>query len=112
MQIVRFIFLFVFISFFTHVKGADTIKLEKKVFSKEKSCDLKLVKISFDSDNDICRVLKRKYKFRGVEVSTPFVSNVPCNQVTVYSKFIYLFVKDNYASFLYCVDHKRGPPVV
>lgn len=111
MQIVRFIFLFLFVSFFTHLKAADNIKFEKFFFSKEKSCDLEKVKISFSSDNDKCRVLKRKHKSRGVEVSTPYVSNVPCNQVSVYCKFLFLFVKDNYASFLYCVDHKRGPPV-
>lgn len=112
MHIVRFIFIISFVFFFTNIKAANNIKFENKLFSKEKSCHLKKGEISFDTENDRCCVLKRKYKSRGIEVANPYVSNVPCNKVSVYSKFLSIPVKDNYTSFLYCVDRKRGPPIV
>lgn len=113
MRIIRLIFLLVFVSMFMHGKPQPILKfLDHNSVSKKSSDNLKDVKIFNDNSKDECLVRKRKLKTRGIEVVNPIISVFSINKIYVYGDFLIPINEIKYTSFLHCVDHKRGPPIL
>jgi hypothetical protein len=100
-----------FITGFLPVKANNSFRSEKALgFIKAESYKVHQVKVSFEGSRSKYKILKRRYKSRGIEVAIPLVSSVPLDKTFYYRIFLCFPIEANYASFLYCVDRKRGPP--
>jgi hypothetical protein len=54
----------------------------------------------------------KKHKTRGTVEGSPHVCTIAFKQLYFHSSYIFIRVENSYASFLYCVACKRGPPAL
>ncbi|MES2513150.1 MAG: hypothetical protein V4580_03365 [Bacteroidota bacterium] len=92
---------------FTVSKGKSTVR-----FLKVNAPETKIF-TAFHSVSGTERFAKvKKIKQRGMGGVSPHVINTDLLEVTSYCRYVFAGIESNYASFLYCVDCKRGPPTV
>lgn len=98
---------------FMHGKPKHVLKsLNHHSLSKKDPANLKDAKTFSDNHKNESLVRKRKLKTRAIEVVTPVISVFSINEIYVYSIFLIHVNEIKYTSFLHCVDHQRGPPVL
>lgn len=111
MRTLKIIFLFLSISIFLHGKVNPSLKfINHNNVSKEKTGDLKHIKLFCDNNKNEKIILKKKHKPKGIENVNSVFSNISIDQICIYSDFLILISEIKYTSFLYCVERKRGPP--
>lgn len=111
MNVLKILFYMLCFTFFVNAKAVNVFKPNSnKDLSKGQYSQSKQAKFYINNDNDVCRILKRKYRHKGIEVINPQISNLTFTLFLVSKENVIISLKESYASFLYCVDCKRGPP--
>jgi hypothetical protein len=79
-------------------------------FSKETASQQPLVKLVYSRIGH-GRVSKiKKHRLRATGGISPNISLISFIEFVSYQQYLFIAVEGNYASFLYCVGCKRGPP--
>ncbi|MES2763487.1 MAG: hypothetical protein V4677_14835 [Bacteroidota bacterium] len=111
MKIIRFIFFLSLLTVFLQVKASAKGQFKYLVSDQViKTSDGKYTKVLQLIPGNERFSRTKKIKQRGMGGVSPCISNISFGQVFTYCKYLFIPVENTYASFLYCVDCKRGPP--
>jgi hypothetical protein len=112
MRIIRIIFLLLFVSIFIHGKAQCAFKIiNDNTISKKKLGDLKPIKVFYYYNKNEKFVINKKQKPKSRVIVSLAISGLSMSQIFIYIDFLIPIFETRYASFLYCVDQKRGPPI-
>lgn len=108
----KFSYLWVLLVFFLGGKMHTAVAGDMgAIFHKEHKKEIKAAqKIAADTSDENCPK-KRKIKKRGLTGTVPQIQGLAVLRVLIYKTFNPVCKESFYTSFLYCVCHKRGPPV-
>jgi hypothetical protein len=112
MQVLRFICVLLLLKDLSSVKASPVRKVicSDRIFQTNVTLQENLKAFQRTSGHE--RFAKaKKIKQRGMGGVSPNVIHTDLLEIVSYCQYIFIPVESNYASFLYCVGCKRGPPI-
>lgn len=112
MRAIKICFFLLAFSVFLFGKQSGAVRTNKLDWPVKKNSFQSVAESVSGNSQDEAPFSKRRYKSKGVEVDNAHIQNLLPERIASYRDYTPIFLEHAFTSFLYCTEHKRGPPVI